>query len=89
MHPQHCHRGKSSAKVGKIRIKVIVLVNYAPNEGRGFDLERRVLCTSFSIAFKTKKISTEMQTSQNCVSHTSVGVSVKIKCAYASEKPDD
>ena len=58
----------------KFRIKVIVLVNDVVNESRDFDLERCVLCTSFSIAFKTKKISTEMQTSQNCVSHTSIGV---------------
>ena len=58
----------------KFRIKLIVLVNDVLNESRDFDLERCVLCTSFSIAFKTKKISTEMQTSQNCVSHTSVGV---------------
>ena len=56
----------------KFRIKVIVLVNDVPNESRDFDLERCVLCTSFSIAFKTKKISTEMQTSQNCVSRTSI-----------------
>ena len=58
----------------KFRIKVIVLVNDVVNESRDFDLERCVLCTSFSIAFKTKKISTKMQTSQNCVSHTSIGV---------------
>ena len=58
----------------KFRIKVIVLVNDVPNESRDFDLERCVLRTSFSIAFKTKKISTEMQTSQNRVSHTSIGV---------------
>ena len=61
-------------RLAKIRIKVIVLVNYAPNESRGFDLQQCVLSTYFSIAFKTKKISTEMQTNQSCASHTSVCV---------------
>ena len=65
---------RTAQRLVKFRIKVIVLVNDVPNESPDFDLERCVLCVSFSITFKTKKISTEMQTTQNCISHASVGV---------------
>ena len=65
---------RAAQRLVKFRIKAIVLANDAPNESGDFDLERCVLCTSFSIVFKPKKISTEMQTSQSCVSHTSICV---------------